>query len=296
MKRTLLTITTGLALCLNASADIVAQWTFNDDPSDGNAATGTYDPAIGSGSASAVGAVSTSNFNAAGNSSDPLGSDPNNSGWRMVGFPAATSDNKTAGAQFAVDTTGYQDITMAWDQVNINSGSKYWRIQYSTDNGGTWIDKDVITQTVASTWVNPIATVSFAGVPEANKNPNFMVRLVSEFQSTATGTGTEGYVGSTMGGLIAGQNIVRLLEGQSLLELPRTTMIGALLYYITHAEPANFQPMKAAMGLLPELETEVRGKRARYGTYTERATADFDAYLAGLTDLVLAAASPGRES
>jgi methylenetetrahydrofolate--tRNA-(uracil-5-)-methyltransferase len=93
-------------------------------------------------------------------------------------------------------------------------------------------------------------------------------------------TGTEGYVGSTMGGLIAGQNIVRLLEGQALLELPRTTMIGALLYYITHAEPANFQPMKAAMGLLPELETEVRGKRARYGTYTERAVADLDAYLA----------------
>jgi methylenetetrahydrofolate--tRNA-(uracil-5-)-methyltransferase len=93
-------------------------------------------------------------------------------------------------------------------------------------------------------------------------------------------TGTEGYVGSTMGGLIAGQNIVRLLEGQPLLELPRTTMIGALLYYITHAEPTNFQPMKAAMGLLPELESEVRGKRARYGTYTERAIADLDAYLA----------------
>lgn len=93
-------------------------------------------------------------------------------------------------------------------------------------------------------------------------------------------TGTEGYVGSTMGGLIAGQNIVRLLNGQPLLELPRTTMIGALLYYITHADPAGFQPMKATMGLLPELETEVRGKRARYGTYTERATADLEAYLA----------------
>jgi methylenetetrahydrofolate--tRNA-(uracil-5-)-methyltransferase len=106
-------------------------------------------------------------------------------------------------------------------------------------------------------------------------------------------TGTEGYVGSTMGGLIAGHNIVRLLGGEPLLELPRTTMIGALLYYITHAEPANFQPMKAAMGLLPELETAVRGKRARYGTYTERATADFEAYLTGLAP---AAASPGRGS
>ena len=92
-------------------------------------------------------------------------------------------------------------------------------------------------------------------------------------------TGTEGYVGSTMGGLIAGQNIVRLLQGEPLLELPRTTMIGALLHYITNADPLTFQPMKAAMGLFPPLETEVRGKRARYGSYTERATADLAAYL-----------------
>jgi methylenetetrahydrofolate--tRNA-(uracil-5-)-methyltransferase len=95
-------------------------------------------------------------------------------------------------------------------------------------------------------------------------------------------TGTEGYVGSTMGGLIAGQNIVRLLRGEPLLDLPRTTMIGALLHYITHAEPENFQPMKAAMGLFPPLETEVRGKRARYGSYTERATADLEEYLVGI--------------
>ena len=46
-------------------------------------------------------------------------------------------------------------------------------------------------------------------------------------------TGTEGYVGSTMGGLIAGQNIVRLLEGQQLLELPRDDhdRIAALLHH-----------------------------------------------------------------
>jgi len=93
-------------------------------------------------------------------------------------------------------------------------------------------------------------------------------------------TGTEGYVGSTMGGLVAGVNAVRLLRGEPLLTLPRTTMIGALLYYITHADPTNFQPMKAAMGLLPELEDPVRNKRARYGSYAERAAGDLEAYLA----------------
>ena len=92
-------------------------------------------------------------------------------------------------------------------------------------------------------------------------------------------TGTEGYVGSTMGGLVAGVNLMRLLRNEPRLELPRTTMMGALLYYITHAEPATFQPMKAAMGLLPDLDDPVRNKRARYATYAERAQADLEAYL-----------------
>ena len=95
-------------------------------------------------------------------------------------------------------------------------------------------------------------------------------------------TGTEGYVGSTMGGLVAGVNLVRLLRGEPLLTLPRTTMMGALLYYITHAAPDNFQPMKAAMGLLPELDAQVRNKRARYGSYAERAAADLEEYLVAM--------------
>ncbi|MDQ3250493.1 MAG: methylenetetrahydrofolate--tRNA-(uracil(54)-C(5))-methyltransferase (FADH(2)-oxidizing) TrmFO, partial [Chloroflexota bacterium] len=80
-------------------------------------------------------------------------------------------------------------------------------------------------------------------------------------------TGTEGYVGSTMGGLVAGINVVRLLHDQSLLQPPPTTMIGALLHYITHADAQNFQPMKANMGLLPEMATPVRGKFNRYAAY-----------------------------
>ncbi len=82
-----------------------------------------------------------------------------------------------------------------------------------------------------------------------------------------------------MGGLIAGVNMVRLLKEEPLLTMPRTTMIGALLHYITHAEPETFQPMKAAMGLLPELEPPVRNKRARYGAYAERAKSTLETYL-----------------
>ncbi len=93
-------------------------------------------------------------------------------------------------------------------------------------------------------------------------------------------TGTEGYVGSAMGGLIAGINVSRLLVQAPLLELPPTTMIGALLHYITHADPDNFQPMKANIGLLPEMPKPVRSKRARYAAYAARAAADLETYLA----------------
>jgi methylenetetrahydrofolate--tRNA-(uracil-5-)-methyltransferase len=92
-------------------------------------------------------------------------------------------------------------------------------------------------------------------------------------------TGTEGYVGSTMGGLLAGINVARYLHGQPMLELPHTTMIGALLHYVTHAEPDNFQPMKANMGLLPAMDEQIRGKANRYAAYADRAQRDFTAYL-----------------
>ncbi len=92
-------------------------------------------------------------------------------------------------------------------------------------------------------------------------------------------TGTEGYVGSTMGGLVAGINLARWLRGDSLLVPPRASMIGALLHYITHAEPKDFQPMKANMALLPDMEPPVRNKRDRYAAYAARAKQTFEAYL-----------------
>ncbi len=79
--------------------------------------------------------------------------------------------------------------------------------------------------------------------------------------------------------MIAGINMVRMLNGEPLLEFPRTSMIGALLYYITHADPTNFQPMKANMGLLPEFAEWIKGKPNRYAAYAERAKVDMEAYL-----------------
>lgn len=113
-------------------------------------------------------------------------------------------------------------------------------------------------------------------------HPTLQFRTRPELFFAGQITGTEGYVGSAMGGLVAGINLARQLNGETLLEFPRTSMIGALLHYITHAEPDNFQPMKANMGLLPDLARRVRGKADRYAAYAERADGDFRGYLASM--------------
>ena len=92
-------------------------------------------------------------------------------------------------------------------------------------------------------------------------------------------TGTEGYVGSALGGLLAGINMARRLDEQPLMQMPRATMSGALFHYITNAAADDFQPMKANMGLLPPLEQRVRNKRQRYAAYAEKAKLELENYL-----------------
>ena len=87
--------------------------------------------------------------------------------------------------------------------------------------------------------------------------------------------GIEGYVGNVASGLIAGRNAAALLQGEDLKVAPLTTMTGALINYITHAELGSFQPMKANFGILPPLAERHAGKRDRYSAYSERALADW---------------------
>ena len=64
---------------------------------------------------------------------------------------------------------------------------------------------------------------------------------------------------------------MRVLQGEKPLIMPQETMLGALCYYITHASPLDFQPMKANFGLMPPLNGEkIHGKRARGQEYSHR--------------------------
>ncbi|MGQ9778458.1 MAG: methylenetetrahydrofolate--tRNA-(uracil(54)-C(5))-methyltransferase (FADH(2)-oxidizing) TrmFO [Bacillota bacterium] len=85
--------------------------------------------------------------------------------------------------------------------------------------------------------------------------------------------GVEGYVESAASGLVAGINLARRLAGREPFIFPRETALGALMYYVTSADPDNFQPMNVNFGLFPPLEVPVRGRRERARFLAERSLA-----------------------
>jgi methylenetetrahydrofolate--tRNA-(uracil-5-)-methyltransferase len=94
-------------------------------------------------------------------------------------------------------------------------------------------------------------------------------------------TGVEGYMGNVATGLLAGVNLARLLHDQATVQLPPTTMLGALCHYVTHAESVHFQPMKSNFGILPELDAPPRDKRQRAAAYVARGLHDLRALMEG---------------
>lgn len=71
-------------------------------------------------------------------------------------------------------------------------------------------------------------------------------------------TGVEGYCESAAMGLVAGQNCLRQITGKQPMRLPPTTMIGALIRYITFEGHKKFHPMNANFGLF-DIETKLKG-------------------------------------
>ena len=84
-------------------------------------------------------------------------------------------------------TLGFENLALSWDQYNSRTASRFWRVQYTT-NGTTWIDHQSVINTNASSWVR--FHVSFDGVSLDNRS-YLSIRLVPEFESTATGAGAE---------------------------------------------------------------------------------------------------------
>jgi methylenetetrahydrofolate--tRNA-(uracil-5-)-methyltransferase len=84
-------------------------------------------------------------------------------------------------------------------------------------------------------------------------------------------SGVEGYVESAASGLLAGLNAAALAAGQTPSAPPRTTAIGALAFYASHANPAHYQPSNITFGIMEPIDARqgqaaadgVRGTRVR---------------------------------
>jgi methylenetetrahydrofolate--tRNA-(uracil-5-)-methyltransferase len=91
-------------------------------------------------------------------------------------------------------------------------------------------------------------------------------------------SGVEGYVESTASGLMAGRNAAALAGGRATSAPPRTTAIGALGHYVSHAAPHDYQPTNVTFGIIEPLATgdgrRQRDRLARNTALAERALAD----------------------
>jgi endonuclease/exonuclease/phosphatase family metal-dependent hydrolase len=182
---------------------VFAQWNFNSAPPDASSSTGSTLPSFGNGTASTIGGIVPS-FVGGDPVLDPATAD--NTAWTTTTYPAATVNNKTAGVQFAVSTAGKQNITIAWSQRSSNTGGKYFRLQYSTNGGSSFLDfpSAVIVTNVFSAFTNDLSVLI-----NVNNNSNFVFRIVSEFQSTATGSGSATYIAAGAGSTYAGGGTTR---------------------------------------------------------------------------------------
>ena len=89
-------------------------------------------------------------------------------------------------------------------------------------------------------------------------------------------SGVEGYVESAASGLVAGINAAALACGQAPGVLPRTTAIGALAFYVSHADARNYQPTNITFGIMQPPPDGIRDRVRRKLAISERALAELE--------------------
>ena len=138
----------------------ITQWTFDSSMTT---------PSTGLGTASLV-CGTTATF-ATGNPGQA---------WNTTNYPGTTSNNQTAGVQFQISTTGWQDIEFSFDIRHSNTAANTVVVQYSTDGGASFTN--VATYTVSQT-SNPwyARTVDLSSYPAVNNISDLRVRVVAAF-------------------------------------------------------------------------------------------------------------------
>jgi len=74
-------------------------------------------------------------------------------------------------------------------------------------------------------------------------------------------SGVEGYVESAASGLMAGRNAAARVLGHPLRVPPRTTALGALAFYVSHADPRHYQPTNITFGIVEPIDDRTLPRR-----------------------------------
>jgi hypothetical protein len=183
MKKLTLLLTLLSPIIVNAQS-LIAFWDFNTlAPGDAVASTGELTPNPGLGIASMVGGT-TYTF-ATGYSLDANTAD--NSGLNTTNYPAQGTFPKSAGAQFNVNTVGFNGVNLEFWQRLSNTSANTWVLQYTLDKTNPtpiWVNSTTFTFTpqatgTGDTWY--FRSVNLSSVTALNNNANAAFRIVSDF-------------------------------------------------------------------------------------------------------------------
>ena len=78
---------------------------------------------------------------------------------------------------------------------------------------------------------------------------------------------------------MAGRNAAALMQGRPIDVPPRTTALGALAHYVSHADPLHYQPSNITFGIMPPLAARIKGKKLRNEALSARALADLQTWI-----------------
>lgn len=209
-------------LAFNAHADIVAQWDYNSGST-------KHSTSMNGASFQTLGGVTTTFVSQSGSSDPSAGQALNTSS-----YGSATTGNMTRGVQYGVDTTGYENLVLTFDQRNSGTASAWTALLYTVD-GENWTQASTFQMLVDSTFVKA-RTFDFSSIAGVANNESFAFQLVSMF---APGTGS--YVGT--GGNYGSGGTIRY---------DMVTLSGSELTVVAPAvpEPASLALMLAGLGVM----------------------------------------------
>ena len=108
--------------------------------------------------------------------------------------------------------------------------------------------------------------------------PTWQTRHRADLLFAGQVSGVEGYVESAASGLIAGRNAAAIARGEAPQAPPRTTAIGSLAYYVSHADPKTISRPTSRTASCRRSINPPRDKMKKKLLIAERALADLDAW------------------